>query len=364
MSDPMDRRPERAFAPKRLVTGLLKNPDFDVTLVHYKKMTDESLYREAHEIIIPLLRLPFWSHFFSFVWFCLRTKEKFDVVQWLLPRPLPFFWLFPARKVVVIAHDGYVGHWTFANIIFWFNMAVLNIFIDAVIGVSEYGRHEIMKTYHFPEKKAFAVYNGVDSIYHPRESSEALAILKKNNIEADKYFLYVGSLHPHKNVDRLIEAYVLLRNKIKTDKKLVLVGKSSYGEKILEMIKNSKYSDDIIYAGFIPVEDLPAFYNRAFALVFVSLAEGFGIPLAEAMACGIPVITSNISAMPEVVGDAAILVNPYSSKDIMTGMEKILKDENLRKELSIKGLERSKMFTWDKYVQGNINIYKYVLNNK
>ena len=165
ISEPMDRRPERSFFAKRLVESLLENPELEVSLIHYKKMSDEPLYTKANEIIIPMLRLPWGSHFFSFIWFCFKTKEKFDVVHWLLPRVYPFFWLFPAKKVVVTAHDGYVGIWTLPNVIFWFVLSFLNKYLNAVIGVSEDARKEIISTYCIPEEKTYVVYNGVDVIY-------------------------------------------------------------------------------------------------------------------------------------------------------------------------------------------------------
>ena len=364
MSEPMDRRPERSFFAKRLVENLLENPELEIYLIHYKKMSDEPLYQKAHEIIIPLLSLPFGSHFFSFIWFCFKTKEKFDIVHWLLPRVFPFFWLFPAKKVVVTAHDGYVGVWTKANIVFWFVLSFLNRYIDAVIGVSEDAKKDIISNYHIPESKTYVAYNGVDTIYRPIPESSALEVLKKYNVLADRYFIYVGGMQPHKNVKGLVDAYILLRETIPVEEKLVIVGKTSFGEEVLEKIKQTKYSKDIICAGFVQVDDLPAFYSKATSLVFVSLNEGCGIPLIEAMACGTSVITSNISAMPEIVGEAALLVDPYSTEDIMLAMKRIIEDRPLREQLVNKGLERAKVFTWEGYTQQTTEVYKKIINNK
>lgn len=363
ISDVMDRRPERAVAPRRLVENLLKQPEFEVTMVHYKKMLDDPLYNKVNEIIIPLLSIPWGKHFFSFVWFCLTTKKRFDIVQWLVPRPYPFFWLFPAKKVVITAHDGYVGIWTFANIIFWFTLSFFNKYLHAVIGVSEYARKEIMKTYHIPASKAFAVYNGIDAGYKPIPEVLVRDMLRKYNVVAHKYFLYVGGLVPHKNVPRLILAYDLLcKEKPDMKEKLVIIGKSSLGSvEIDEVVKKTSFSKDIIFLNHVPHEELPPFYSLATATILVSLSEGFGLPIAEGMACGSPVITSNLSAMPDAAGGAAILVDPHNIEDIMGAMKKIVEDDNLRKELISKGLERAKMFTWDRYAQGNIDVYKKIL---
>ena len=169
-------------------------------------------------------------------------------------------------------------------------------------------------------------------------------------------------MQPHKNVKRLVEAYILLRDSGEVEEKLLIVGKTSYGSNVFDTINKSKYSKDIYSLGFVPLEDLPAFYSGAKALVFVSLHEGCGIPLIEAMACGTAVITSNVSAMPEIVNGAALLVDPYNPEDIMKSMKKIITDESLRKSLIDKGYLRARDFTWQRYVRENLEVYKKVLN--
>jgi len=366
MSDAMDRRPERVLATKRLVQNFLKYPELDIYLIHYKKMPDEPLYQKAHEIIIPRYSLPFGSQFISFVMFCLNTKEKFDVVHWLVPRVFPFFWLFPAKKKVIMAHDGYIGVWTPINTIFWFMIRFFNKHIDAIIGVTDFAKREIMKTYHIPESKAFTIYNGLDPEFHPVSEDIARDILNKYSVNVDKYFLFVGGLVPHKNVPRLILAYDLLRKKEPTIKeKLIIIGKSSLGaEEIKKAVDKANYSKDIIFISHVSPTDIPAFYSLSTALVLVSLNEGFGMPIAEGMACGTPVITSNISAMPEASGGAGILVDPYNVEEIMMAMKHVVEDDALRKEMIEKGFERVKIFSWERYAEESLAIYKKVLDNK
>ncbi len=359
----MDRRPERAFATKRLTENLLKNPELEISLVHFKKMSDEPLYKRVNEIIIPLLSLPWGSHFFSFIWFCLKTKEKFDIVHWPSPYVYPFFWLFPAKKVVVMTHGGYIGIWTLPNTIFYLTLRFFNKNV-AFVGVSKWAKEEIMDTYRLPESKVYVTYNGVDPVYRYFSDISAKEILRKYNVYVSKYFFYVGSMHPHKNVNRLIEAYILLRDSFPDiEEKLLIVGKTSYGDEVLKMIKNTKYSQDIINIGFVPLEDLPAFYSNATALVYASLNEGFGMPIVEAMACGTPVITSNLSAMPEIAGEAALLVDPKRSEEIMKGMLRMARDESLRKDLIEKGYKRASLFTWERFAKENLEVYKKVLNS-
>lgn len=362
MADVIDRRPERTKAGRRLVENLLKYPELDIYLIHYQKMPDDPLYQQINEIIIPLLPLPWASHFFSFLWFCLKTKERFDVFQWLVARPYPFFWLAPAKKIVVTAHDGYIDLWTVPNMIFWFLLRFFNKHISAVIGVSEFASKEIIDTYHLPPEKVFTVYNGTDSVFRLIPEDEARRVVRKYNTGADKYFIYVGGLQPHKNVKRIVEAYILLRDTANIKEKLLIIGRLSYGGKeVQDAAESSRYSKDILFINYVPLEDLPAFYNLATALVLPSFHEGFGLPILEAMACGTPIITSNVSAMPEAAGEAALLVNPYDSMDIMKAMKRMSEDMILREDLSARGLRRVRIFTWEKYAEGNLDVYKKIL---
>ena len=363
MSDAMDRRPERSITSRRLVENLLKHPELDIYLIHYQKMPDDPLYQRVHEIIIPLLPLPWASHFFSFLWFCLKTKEKFDIFQWMVARPYPFFWLVPAEKIVVTAHDGYVGLWTVPNTFFWAMLRFFHRYIDAIIGVSEFASKEIIYTYHVRPEKVFTIYNGIDPLFRHVSENKARHIVKKYGIDIDKYFIYVGGLQTHKNVKRVVEAYILLRDTANIREKLLIIGKSSYGaEEAHNLAENSQYSKDILFINYVLLDDLPAFYSLATALVFPSLNEGFGLPIIEAMACGTPVITSNVSALPEAAGGAALLVNPYDSTDIMKAMNKISEDGFLKKELNEKGIKHAGNFSWEKYAEENFLLYRRILN--
>ena len=365
MSDAMDRRPERSITSRRLVENLLKHSELEIYLIHFQKMPDDPLYRRVHEIVIPLLPLPWASHFFSFLWFCLKTKEKFDIFQWMVARPYPFFWLVPSKKIVVTAHDGYVDLWTVPNTFFWAMLRFFHHYIGAIIGVSEFASKEIIYTYHVRPEKVFTIYNGMDPIFRHIPENEARRIVGKYSADIGRYFIYVGGLQPHKNVKRIVESYILLRDTIDIKEKLLIIGKSSYGAKeVHSLAESSRYSKDILFINYMPLEDLPAFYSAAIALVFPSLNEGFGLPIIESMGCGTPVITSNILAMPEAAGGAALLVNPYNAADIMEAMKRISGDELLRRELSEKGVEYAKAFSWDKYAEDNLAVYMTLLTNK
>ena len=170
-------------------------------------------------------------------------------------------------------------------------------------------------------------------------------------------------MQPHKNVKRLVNSYIFMRDNFnEIQEKLLIVGKTSYGDEVLEIIKNSNYKDDVIVVGFVPLEDLPSFYSGATSLVYISLNEGFGMPLAESMACGSPVITSNVSAMPEVAGDAAILVDPYNTELVAKAMREVSINHSLRNDLIEKGYVRAKLFTWNNYTGKILETYKKLLN--
>lgn len=372
MSDILDRRPEKTSFPRQLIEYLSNCPEFEIYLLHYKSMPDDPLYKKINEIILPKVSLPWGSHFVSFMRFCLTTKQTFDIFYLFVGRPYPFFWLMPAKKKIIMAHGG--GSvtapviFTVPNLIFNFVMKFFNKYIDAIIGVSEFGSREIVYAYHIHPEKVFTIYNAIDPVYKVISKSEIAGILAKYKITADKYFFYVGGLQIHKNAKRLIKSYILLKQKNPEIKeKLVMAGHYSSGQvkKICDEIglKNTKYFNDIIFTGFVKLEDMPAFHSGATALVFPSLNEGFGMPIIEAMTCGAPVITSNITSMPEVAGDAAILINPYNTEDIMNAMKKIATDLELREKLIKKGFERVKVFTWERCVNNYIALFKKVLYN-
>jgi glycosyltransferase involved in cell wall biosynthesis len=176
------------------------------------------------------------------------------------------------------------------------------------------------------------------------------------------YILYVGSIEPRKNLLRLLQAYARLRKDL-PGWKLVLVGARNAWKStpISEEMRKLNLAPWVQLTGYIPEEDLPALYNGAGLFAFPSLYEGFGLPVLEAMACGTPVITSNVSSLPEVAGDAALLVDPYNVEEIAAAMVNVLSDQELSEDLHRRGLERSKEFSWERTAQQTLEVYKKVL---
>lgn len=184
--------------------------------------------------------------------------------------------------------------------------------------------------------------------------------LKKYKIEGD-YILFVGTLQPRKNIVRLIEAFSTLGPKLYT---LVVVGKPGWlYEEIYEAPKKFKVEDRVKFLDYVPDEDLPALYQNALCFVLPSLYEGFGLPVLEAMHYGCPVVTSNVSSLPEAAGDAAIMVDPESTESIKEGIEKVLGDKSLREKLVKKGYEQVKKFSWEKCARETLKVLEEVTAN-
>jgi glycosyltransferase involved in cell wall biosynthesis len=174
----------------------------------------------------------------------------------------------------------------------------------------------------------------------------------------EPYILYVGNTLPHKNIKRLIEAYALLVQHHAIPHRLILVGsQNETSSQLQEWIKELSVEGRVIPIGYVPDRDLPSIYQRASLFAYPSLYEGFGLPVLEAMSCGTPVITSNISSLPEVAGNAAILVDPYNVEEIATSILRVLQDNQLCHELSSKGKEQASKFTWEECAQQTLNTY-------
>lgn len=217
-----------------------------------------------------------------------------------------------------------------------------------VITVSEFSKKDISEKYNVSPEKIDVVYNGADEAYKPLPKEEKEAVKQKYTSGKD-YFLYVSALHPRKNVKRLLQAFDKMKADTNSGIKLVLVGPFYFKNNEMEGVYNAmRFKDDVIFTGRLNVEELCKVSGAAFALAYVSYFEGFGIPIIEAMQCDVPVITSNVTSMPEVAGDAALLVDPFSVAAIADGMKKIMNDETLRQKLVEKGRVRRNNFSWDK----------------
>lgn len=219
---------------------------------------------------------------------------------------------------------------------------------DKIVTISEFSKNCIMRHYGVSEEKISVIPCGFkEDMFNTAWSDEIVQrTVSEYGINKD-YLLYLGTLEPRKNIERIVEAYAMLRKEHREYPKLVLAGgKGWLYNTIFERVKTLDIEGDVIFTGYVKDEDVPLLMKGAMAFCFPSLYEGFGMPPLEAMACGTPVITSNCSSIPEVVGDAAIMVDPYNVNELYQAMRKIVGDSELREKLSRKGLERCRLFSW------------------
>lgn len=231
-----------------------------------------------------------------------------------------------------------------------------------IITVSECSKKEIIQFFGVLPEKIRVIYYGGGEEFRPADYSPEAAAVKTRYHLPERFILCVSNLQPRKNLSRLIKAYVNLRkNQPEVKHKLVIVGEKAWRySDIFASLKESGLPDEIILTGYIPNQNLPALYSAADLFVYPSIFEGFGLPALEAMACGCPVITSNASSLPEVVGDAGIMVDPYDIEELAKMMYEVLNNEELRKKMKRKGLERAKLFSWEKCATETVKVYEEI----
>ncbi len=214
--------------------------------------------------------------------------------------------------------------------------------------VSEFSKQDLVEKYNVNASKIDVVYNGINSFFVSADEEQKTATKQKYS-EGKNYFLFVGTLHPRKNILRLLEAFEAFKISFNSDLKLLIAGKEMYRTDEMHIYHNHmQYKDDVHFLGRLPDKELQEVVSAAFCLSYVPYFEGFGIPIIEAMNNGIPVITSNITSMPEIAGDAALLVDPFDINQIASAMQTITSNEALRQNLVKKGMERAAFFSWEK----------------
>ncbi len=228
--------------------------------------------------------------------------------------------------------------------------------------VSEYSRRDIINTYGINEEKIDLIYNGASDKFTPAAPEKIQTVRDKFSAGAP-YFIFVGNIHPRKNIRNLLRAFELFREEHKPPFKLMIVGKKSFLTRTTEeQLEMMKFNSDVIFTGRLSSDDLSDVMAAAWALTFVPFFEGFGIPLVEAMKCDIPILTSNVTSLPEIAGDAAIYAEPESPGSIRDGMVRIVKEQGLREELIKKGRKRQRLYSWDNTANELWNTIEVVLN--
>ncbi len=236
-----------------------------------------------------------------------------------------------------------------------------------IFAVSNFSKADTVRLFEVPPEKIEVIYNAIDDSFRQGHAGEAERQFIAERYQVNTPFLlYAGRISPHKNVVRIIEAFAALKNELNKegkfeDLKLIIIGDevSKHPDLRRACVKGG-VQNDVRFLGFVPIDVLRIFYDQAKIFVFPSLYEGFGLPPLEAMAHATPVVTSNTSSIPEVVGNAAVMVNPENIFEIMRALHRVLVDQSLRDKLKARGLEQAEKFSWDSSVRRMMEIYREV----
>lgn len=229
-----------------------------------------------------------------------------------------------------------------------------------IIAVSKSTKNDLVKLFRVPEKKITVTLLGYDKdVYTQVESNDDDQILKSYSLTADSYLLFLGTLEPRKNIVGIIRAYSQLPKELRAKYRLVIGGKKGwYYEEIFTTVRALKLENEIQFLGRLPDEHLPALYRNAKLFLFPSFYEGFGLPPLEAMACGTPVISANISSLPEVIGDAGLLVDPYNIDELAQAIERLLTDNEVYTRLKGKIVTQAEKFSWQETAKQTLAVFQ------
>jgi len=337
------------------------HPEHEFYFLFDRKYSDEFIFSNN---VIPIIINPPARHpilwYFWFEFSVKRTLKKLKADLFLSPDG--YLSLSSKVKQIPVIHDINFVHrpkdlpfLTRKYYNYFFPKFAKKAF--KIVTVSEYSKLDMEGEYNITdEEKIKVVYNGCNEIYKPITDNKMVGIKQRYSNGKD-YFIFIGTLHPRKNIARLFQAFEKFKTETNSDFKLIIVGEKMFLTKdIEEAFANSKYKDDIIFTGRLNPEDLHNVLASAYAMTFVPLFEGFGIPLIEAMNCDVPVISSDTTSLPEVAWKAALFVNPFEIDEIKDAMIKITSDNDLRKELIKKGRERKELFSWDKTAEKLWNV--------
>ena len=229
---------------------------------------------------------------------------------------------------------------------------------DHIIAVSEATKQDSIKMLGVPEKKITVIHEAANPIYRPMPRDEAARYIQQRYKIENDFILFVSTIEPRKNLPGLLQAFRRLRDDYKRDELLVLAGANGWlWEEVYETVTRLNLEDHVAFLGRVPLEDLVYLYNSAKLMVHPSFYEGFGLPPLEAMTCGTPTIVSNTAALPEVVGDAALMIDPHDLQGLTVAMMRVLTEPELWKDLATKGLKRASLFSWKKAAHRTLDVY-------
>lgn len=285
--------------------------------------------------------------------------DPFGVSPFFLPRrQAPFGRVLTLHDMIPYIYP--TTHARLTNLLFRRYIPRSLRFVDRIITDSESSRRDIVRFLRFPAERVHAIPIGVAPQFAPASEAERQSVRKRYGLP-NRYILTVGSLIPRKNLETLFSAYHLLRERGATFR-LVVVGPTAWKSAgIFQRLRALGIEEDVLLTGFVADEDLPAFYSCASVFVFPSLYEGFGLPPLEAMACGTPVVASNTSSLPEVVGDAGLLVDPLDVHALAAAIDSLMADQELTTGLIERGFARAGSFTWERTAREHLCVYRKVV---
>jgi glycosyltransferase involved in cell wall biosynthesis len=229
---------------------------------------------------------------------------------------------------------------------------------DRVIAVSESTKGDVVRLLGVAPEKVAVVYHGVENEFRPLDQGAEMDEFRARVRLPERFILCFGTLEPRKNLATLIAAYALLRKESRLPHKLVIAGGKGWRfEHVFAAVDEAGLQDDVLFPGYVPSDEQPMWYNAAEVFAYPSLYEGFGFPPLEALACGTPVVASNRSSLPEVVGDAGLLVDPLDAVELAEALRRVLTDGGLRQELVARGLARAQSFSWSRAARETVEVY-------
>lgn len=340
------------FAYQTLKHITTKNPDVHFVFVFDRDFDQDFIFSDN---ITPLILSPQARHpFLYYAWFQHSVKGLLNKMQPdLFLSPDGFLSLGAKCKQLPVIHDiNFLHHpqdskWLTAK---YYNHYFPKFAHEAtrIATVSEYSKQDIARNYGIDPARIDVVYNGINHFFKPL-SDEEKQKTKQQYTGGKDYFINVGSLHPRKNIANLIRAFALFKKESNSDHKLVLAGPKYWGvAEINKIISETNLKEDIVFTGRLADKDLNLVLGSALALTFIPYYEGFGIPLVEAMQAQVPIITSNVTSMPEVTGNAALLLNPLDVNEIKNAMLQIHQKPALRETLITNGNLQKQKFSWEK----------------
>lgn len=334
---------------KRITT---QHPEHQFHFIFDRKYDEEFIFSDniTPEVIFPQARHPFLYYW----WFEKSIPALLDKIKPdLFLSPDAFLPVHPRTKTLAVFHDLNFEHYP-QDLPYLTRNYYRHYFprfartATRIATVSEYSKQDLIMQYGVSGDKIDVVYDGASEMYHPLGPEEKQATLQ-HYTDGNPYFLFIGALHPRKNLANLFTAFDYFKKNNPNDVQLMIVGARKWWTRDIDQaFQQMNFSNDVVFTGRLDSEHLHRVLASALGLTYVSYFEGFGIPIVEAFRCGVPVITSNVTSMPEVAGDAALLINPFHPESIAMAMYKIYYYDSLRKELIERGNQRKDLFTWQK----------------